>query len=193
MRRGSVSVVDADAQLAARLLAREEAALRETVETYGSVVNGMAMRVLGNATLAEEVVQDTFLAMWRRPGAYDPERGSLKSFLVSIARNKSVDVVRKEESVKRSRDALLAEFPCEPRIEAFASELEDRTEVAAALYRIPEAQRHALVLAYFGGRTYRQVADELRVPEGTIKTRMRDGLRRLRTILSEPTERMDDD
>ncbi|MFN2525124.1 MAG: sigma-70 family RNA polymerase sigma factor [Actinomycetota bacterium] len=186
-------MAEADAALATRLMSRDESALREVVETYGGMVNGMARKVLADPSLAEEVAQDTFLALWRRPGAFDPARGSLKTFLASIARNKAIDLVRKEESAKRAKDALLHEFSPGADIMRFESDVEERSKVVSVLSGLSQSQRHAIVLAYYGGRTYREVADELRVPEGTIKTRMRDGLAKLRRMLIESTESIDDE
>ncbi|MGH2753210.1 MAG: sigma factor, partial [Actinomycetota bacterium] len=82
-----------DVELAEQLLARDEVALRKAIELYGGPVHGMARRVITDPNLAEEVTQDTFLALWRRPGAFDPQRGSLQSFLLGVARNKAVDLV----------------------------------------------------------------------------------------------------
>ena len=147
----------------------------------------MARRVLAEPTLAEEVAQDTFLSLWRRPGAYDPGRGSLQSFLLGVARNKAIDLVRKEESVKRTRDALTASFEHDPDrvigMDQPGQGFEDRQEVRTALAQLSPLQREAIVLAYFGGRTYREVATELDIPEGTAKTRLRDGLIKLRALM----------
>jgi RNA polymerase sigma-70 factor (ECF subfamily) len=173
--------------LAERMLARDETALRAVIDQYGTGVHGMALRVLGERTMAEEVTQDTFLAMWRRPGAYDPQRGSLQSFLFGIARNKAVDLVRREESLRRTKESLLNEAPKEVVLNPDAG-FEEREEVQNALDQLSEVQREALVLAYFGGRTYREVAQELGIPEGTAKTRLRDGLTKLRTLLHRTEE-----
>jgi RNA polymerase sigma-70 factor (ECF subfamily) len=186
-------VAQEDGRLAGRLMARDEDALREVIRLYGGVVNGMARRVLAEPSLAEEVAQDAFLALWRRPGAFDPERGSLRAFLTSIARNKAIDLVRREEAAKRAKDSLLAEVSGEPRPRGFEARVEERSEVVDALQRLPEAQRHAITLAYYGGRTYREVATELQAPEGTVKTRLRDGLSKLRVYLSESREEADDE
>jgi RNA polymerase sigma-70 factor, ECF subfamily len=185
MTQEFVLVNEGDAKLAERLLARDEAALREVIQLYGGLVNGMARRVLGNPTLAEEVAQDAFVSLWRRPGAFDPQRGSLKSFLSSIARNKAIDLVRKEESLKRTKDSVLQEMSGQEESVSFEGRVEERSEVMAALHQLSAPQREAIVLAYFGGRTYREVAAELNTPEGTVKTRMRDGLTKLRRVLSE--------
>ena len=174
-----------DAALAAGLQARDEDALREVVTLYGPAVHGMALRVLTDATLAEEVVQDTFLALWRRPGSYDPARGaSLKAFLSGVARNKAVDLVRREESRRRVKDSLLSDAEAGTGATMSpADEIGDRIAVQGALQQLSAPQREAVVLAYFGGRTYREVAKELGIPEGTAKTRLRDGLGKLRHLL----------
>jgi RNA polymerase sigma-70 factor, ECF subfamily len=176
-----------DVQLAQGLLARDENALGETIAKYGRVVYGIARRVLAETSLAEEVTQDTFLALWRRPGAFDPERGSLQAFLLGVARNKAIDRVRREESLRKAKEALMTEVETSgdgaPSDEAG---IEEREEVKAALAKLSPLQREAIVLAYFGGRTYREVAVELGIPEGTAKTRLRDGLIRLRELMATP-------
>jgi RNA polymerase sigma factor (sigma-70 family) len=177
----------ADAHLADRLMARDESALREVISMYGRLVFGMARRILAGSALADEVAQDTFLALWRRPGAFDPGRGSLQSFLVGVARNKAIDLVRREQSLRRTKDVLLTEAEAVP-VESGTGDLEtgveERDEVKVALAKLSPLQREAIVLAYFGGRTYREVAAELGIPEGTAKTRLRDGLIRLRELMT---------
>jgi RNA polymerase sigma-70 factor, ECF subfamily len=180
-----------DVELAERLLSRDESALRTVIELYGGPVHGMARRVIAEPSLAEEVAQDTFLALWRRPGAFDPGRGSLQSFLLGVARNKAIDLVRREESVKRKKESLESEMKASPAETTGSPGIEERHEVRDALARLSPVQREALVLAYFGGRTYREVAEELDIPEGTAKTRLRDGLIRLRGILASPKEGME--
>jgi RNA polymerase sigma-70 factor (ECF subfamily) len=177
-----------DVQLIERLLVRDESALREVIDEYGGVVHGMARRVLAEPALAEEVAQDTFLALWRRPGAYDPARGSLQSFLLGIVRNKAIDLVRKEESLRRTRDALARELPVKEETYDPGAQVEERHRVMGALGKLTDVQREAIVLAYFGGRTYREVATELEIPEGTAKTRLRDALIRMRAALAPTSE-----
>ena len=177
-----------DENLARRLFERDESALREAIDTYGEVVYGMARRILVDPSLSEEVAQDTFLALWRRPGAFDPDRGSLQAFLAGIARNKAIDSVRKEESARRSRDALIAESEAPSKNVVMNEHVEERAEMLQALKELSDVQREAVVLAYFGGRTYREVATELGIPEGTAKTRLRDGLTRLRQVLESARE-----
>ncbi len=176
-----------DADLAEALLARDEGALSEAIRLYGPLVHGMARRILNEPSMAEEVAQDTFVALWRRPGAFDPERGTLLAFLLGVTRNKAVDLVRKEESARRMTASLLAEAEAtskHPPANEEMVEAERRQDVKDALSRLSEVQREAIVLAYFGGRTYREVAEELGIPEGTAKTRLRDGLTRLRELMA---------
>jgi RNA polymerase sigma-70 factor (ECF subfamily) len=176
-----------DQEVAERLLARDESTLREIIREYGGTVLGMAKRVVADPALAEEVAQDAFMVLWRRPGAFDPERGTLLAFLLGVTRNKAVDLVRKEESSRRTTASLLSEAEATsregPRYEEMV-EAERRQDVKSALSRLSEVQREAIVLAYFGGRTYREVAEELGIPEGTAKTRLRDGLTRLRELMA---------
>ena len=184
---------ETDEALAAQLMARDDKALARVVELYGGIVNGMARRIVADATLAEEVAQDVFVALWRRPGAFDPARGSLKTFLATLARNKAVDLVRKEQGVRRTKDVLVAEFATSVSSYELGDEFETNAELRDALGVIPDTQREAIALAYFGGRTYREVASELSVPEGTVKTRMRDGLAKLRVALTHVREDSDDE
>jgi len=177
---------DPEVDLVEGLLARDEGALRRVMAIHAGAVYGMARRVLGESTMAEEVAQDTFLALWRRPGAYDPERGPLKAFLLGVARNKAIDAVRKEQGVRRTKEELVAGFESELAVGVADSTFQraaEATEVRKSLGMISAVQREAIVLAYFGGRTYREVAEELGIPEGTAKTRLRDGLKRLKEVL----------
>ena len=177
-----------DAEIAERLLERDEEALRQVMATHGPIVLAMARKVVSEPSLAEEVAQDTFVALWRRPGAYDPLRGSLQGFLLGIARNKGIDLVRREEALRRTRDSLLAEAAVASRTEPGTEQVEERQRVKAALEGLSSVQREAIVLAFFGGRTYREVAQELDIPEGTAKTRLRDGLMRLKQLFGSGKE-----
>jgi RNA polymerase sigma-70 factor (ECF subfamily) len=173
---------DRERTLVDRLLARDDKALEELIASFGSAVYAVAIRVVAEPSFAQEVAQDTFVALWRRPGAFDPDRGTLLRFLCGVARNKAVDLVRREESLRRAHDTLIAETSPAQAVTTMPA-IEERDSVLKALKELTETQREALVLAYFGGRTYREVAEELQIPEGTAKTRLRDGLIRLRTVL----------
>jgi RNA polymerase sigma-70 factor, ECF subfamily len=176
-------------ELVERLLRRDEQALREVVDGLGPVVYAMARRIVADPSLAEEAAQDTFVALWRRPGAFDPSRGTLQAFLLGVARNKAIDLVRREEALRRTSQSLVADAEVaskEASSDERMEEVEERQRVLVALGRLTFVQREAIVLAYFGGRTYREVASELGIPEGTAKTRLRDGLTRLRELMSSP-------
>jgi RNA polymerase sigma-70 factor (ECF subfamily) len=168
-------------------MARDEAALRATIDRFGPMVYGLARRIVAEPGLAEEVSQDTFLALWRRPGAFDARRGTLQAFLLGVARNKAIDLVRREQALRRTRESLALEAESaseEPSAHERLEGIEERQGVKAALEKLSSVQREAIVLAYFGGRTYREVAEELGIPEGTAKTRLRDGLMRLRELMA---------
>jgi RNA polymerase sigma factor (sigma-70 family) len=178
----------ADEALLDRLMARDERALEEVVEAHKALVYGMARRILVDAGLSEEVAQDTFLALWRRPGSFDPARGTLQGFLMGVARNKAIDVVRREETRRRARDELMSEQEMTSGTPPATEAVDERQRVTAALVRLTAPQKEAVVLAYYGGRTYREVAEELGIPEGTAKTRLRDGLAKLRELLARGEE-----
>ena len=175
-----------DRELAARLVAGEPAALAEAYDRYAGLVYGLARRVLGDDALAEDVTQEVFTLLWQRPERFDPARGSLRSWLGMLAHRRSVDRVRAE--VRRARGEArvdLADFAV-----LSVSDVDDELarewlaeRVAAALDQLPAAQREAVVLAYFGDRTYRQVAAELAIPEGTAKSRLRLALAQLDELL----------
>lgn len=173
----------AETALAERLMERDESALRELMERYGGIVLGVARRVVAEQSFAEEVAQDAFVALWRRPGAFDPTRGSLQSFLVGIARNKAIDLVRREESMRRRTDELIAEVATRPTSTTM-DRVHDVADLSDAMAALPATQRDAIALAYFGGRTYREVASELDIPEGTAKTRLRDGLSKMKESMT---------
>ena len=174
-----------DSDLAAGLRASEESALREAMSRYGASAFGIASRVCRDPLLAEEAAQEAFLTLWRRPEVFDGARGSLKTLVVSIARYKAIDLVRREESARKVQEPLKASLQHAEENSPWA-DLDRRAQVEWALATLTPPQRDAISLAYFGGRTYREVAQELDIPEGTAKTRIRDGLARLRDLLKEP-------
>ncbi|MGH8951257.1 MAG: sigma-70 family RNA polymerase sigma factor, partial [Acidimicrobiia bacterium] len=144
-------------------------------------VKSVAFRVIRDETLAEDVVQDTFVGLWRSPERYDPARGSLRTFLLTIAHRRAVDIVRSEEARTRreSRPPDPVHFDLED--EVWTRRLSD--DVRSALVDLTDDERAAISLAYFGGLSYVQVARRLGAPEGTIKTRIRSGMRKLASSL----------
>lgn len=164
----------------ARLSAGEEAALGEAYEQYASFVFGLAQRVIGDGRAAEDVSQEVFLHLWQHPDAFDPDRGSLRTWLGTLTHRRSVDFVRREEARRRRAQREASRRPVSiPDVDEMATALVTAERVRAALDVLPPEQRACIDLAYFGGRTYRQVAETLGIPEGTAKSRLRLGLRRV--------------
>lgn len=180
-----------DVDLAAALARGEQAALEEVYDRYHRAVHAVAQRVTADRTHAEDVVQEVFVALWKNPGAYKPERASLGTWLMATTHNKAVDLVRREESLRRRRDQVsalaeqqLREDEISEPVEDMATERWQAQRVRHALAELPPAQREAMVLAYFGGFTQREVAAVTGVPLGTVKTRMLAAMRKLRDGLS---------
>lgn len=171
-----------DDSLVTAIVRRDEAALRALYERYGGAVAAVATKVLRDVNLAEDVVQDVFVSFWREPESYDPRRGGIRTFLVVLAHRRAVDVVRSEEA-RRRRESR----PPDPTFYDVADEIVTQdlgSAVHAALESLAPAERDAIALAYFGGLSYVQVADRLGAPEGTVKSRIRNGMRRLSSSLS---------
>jgi len=148
-------------------------------------VYAAAFSVLGDATLAQDVVQDVFLRVWKRPDRFDPARGDLGTYLRLMARSRALDLWREGQVRGRAAERLkLTGGAPESRVEEQPATLFEREEtgadVRAALGKLPETQREALVLAYWGGLTADQIAQRVHVPLGTAKSRIRLGLARLR-------------
>jgi RNA polymerase sigma-70 factor (ECF subfamily) len=166
-----------------RLVAGDDAALGEVYDQYASFVYGLALRIIGDARAAEDVCQDVFVGLWERPGVYDPERGSLRTWLGTLTHRRAVDYVRREEARRRRVERDAARAVTTPDVEEQAAALVTAERVRAAVDVLPPDQRRAIQLAYFGGKTYRQVAVVLGIPEGTAKSRLRLGLRRIAEAL----------
>ena len=154
-------------------------------EEHERGVHNAAMRILGNAAQAQDVVQDVFLRIWRRPRSFDERRGELGAYLRLMARSRALDLWREGQAAGRASDRLKVVVSAdEPRVEDLPAVVAERDatrdEVRAALRELPEAQREALVLAYWGGLTATQIAEHEHVPLGTAKSRIRLGLARLR-------------
>jgi RNA polymerase sigma factor (sigma-70 family) len=175
-----------DRELAARLRAGDDRALAIIYDRYVGLVFGMARRVLCDDEKAEDVTQEVFVYVWEQPHRFDPARGSLRSWLGLLAHHRSVDRVRAE--MRRARGEakvdpvdVVTEGPDDVDVELAGTWLAGR--VREALDQLPVEQRDAVVLAYFGGRTYREVATELDIPEGTAKSRLRLALAKLDDLL----------
>lgn len=161
-------------------------ALAELYRRHGGAVNGLARRVLGSDARADEVTQDVFVDLWRRPEVFDPERGSLRTYLLTVAHRRSVDVLRSESSraareERNVRDTAEAGYDLENQV----WDLAVAEQVKRVVSGLPDSERQVIELAYFGGHTYREVAVMLSEAEGTVKSRIRRGLRRMREALTE--------
>ena len=162
-----------------RLLAGDEAALGELYDQFSPMVYGLAVRVTGDRTAAEDITQEVFVHAWERPGSYDLGRGRMRTWLATIAHHRSVDFVRSSMARRRRATAEVQEQGLVPDVEEAAMASAVAKCVRAAVDRLPDPQRSAIMLAYFEGQTYRQVAETLGIPEGTAKSRLRLALRRM--------------
>lgn len=162
----------------------DQTAFAGLYDATASVLYGIVVRVLRDPARAEEVTQEVYVEVWRRATRFDPERGSGMAWMCTIAHRRAIDAVRKEQA-SRDRDKRVAQLGS-TAYDSVAGEVEaglEREQVRTALDQLSELQREAVELAYYGGRTYREVAEELGAPLGTVKTRLRDGLRRLGQVL----------
>jgi RNA polymerase sigma-70 factor, ECF subfamily len=162
-------------------------------DEHGKSVYAAALRVLGNPAQAQDITQEVFLRLWRRPEAFDSRRGELGPYLRLMARSRAVDLWREGHAAGRASDRLMLVVAARgERVEdvpAAATELDEaRATVREALHKLPRSQREALVLAYWGGMTADEIARRLQVPLGTAKSRIRLGLARLRAECAELLE-----
>ena len=175
-----------DAQLVTMIGRYDEVALAETYRRHGGAVYGLARRVLHNGSEAEDVTQEIFLRLWNQPERFDATRGTLRSFLLTQSHARSVDLIRSLNAQRRreSNDASrTARAGYDMQHEAWDLMLSE--EVKRALEELPFEERQAIEMAYFEGHTYVKVAEILNEPEGTVKSRIRNGMRRMRGALVE--------
>jgi RNA polymerase sigma-70 factor (ECF subfamily) len=175
---------DWERQLHRHLVDGERPAFADLYDQFAGVVFGVAMRVTGNHQAAEDVSQAVFFEVWQHPGRFDPTRGSWRAWLATLAHHGGVDWVRREEAGRR-RDEAQSDPNLEdvPDIGEALESVLTAERVRLALTQLPDDERTPIRLAYFGGRTYRQVARDLALPEGTVKSRVRSGLHRMAEAL----------
>jgi RNA polymerase sigma-70 factor, ECF subfamily len=190
----SPAASDVDAKLVVRMQNGDQTALGEFYDRWCPVVSGLVARMLKSADAVEDVVEDTFWQAWRQSQRYAPERGSVQTWLLTIARTRALDRLRaarrlREESIDdaagaagESAPSLVATAPGDPSLDA--EHAERRQLVIAALAELPQEQREALEMGYFGGFSQSEIAEKTGQPLGTIKTRMRLALLKLRDRLS---------
>jgi RNA polymerase sigma-70 factor, ECF subfamily len=186
MRMADDLELASDAALVVAIGRWRQDALAEAYRRHAGAVFGLARRLLFDQVLAEEVVQEVFLRLWDHPDKFDPGRGSLRSYLLAQCHGRSVDLLRSESSrrlreEKEQRQRAEAGYDLEHEVWDLAV-AEHLKEAVAAL---PVTERRAIELAYFGGHTYKEVAEMLGEPEGTVKSRIRAGLGRMRSVLAD--------
>ncbi len=174
-----------DEEVLSRLARADEGALAELYDRFDRVAYGLAFRILRDTSLAQDAVQDAFLAVWRTAASFDPRRGKASTWVLTLVHRRAVDLVRRED---RRRTQPLEDAPVASgdATDETAAIREQRRTVQAALANLPDDQRTALELSYYGGLTQSQLAERLDVPLGTVKSRVFAGLAALRDALGEP-------
>jgi RNA polymerase sigma-70 factor, ECF subfamily len=183
--RGKPAGTPPDEELIARVRWREEPALATIYDRYSRLIYMIALRIVGDRELAEEVVQDVFQAVWQSAGSFQPT-GNFSAWLIGIARHRAIDATRSRPHRARAREELLDDERMAGHGGASAGEadlLMLRAVVRAALAQLPASQRQAIELGYYGGLTQTEIATQLGEPIGTVKSRMRLGLIKLRELL----------
>ncbi len=173
-----------DEALLALVEGSDDAALAELYDRYGRVAFRLAFRVLRDRALAEDAVQEAFLAVWRAASRFAASRASARTWILTLVHRRAVDLVRREER-RRAEPLDAAPEDGDEGTEAAAWLAVERDRVQGALQKLPDQQREALELAYYGGFTQSELAERLGEPLGTIKSRMFNGLSRLRDLLQE--------
>jgi RNA polymerase sigma factor (sigma-70 family) len=179
-----------DEALVALVARGDDAALGELYDRVGGIAYGLALRVLRDERLAEDAVQEGFLTVWRSAAAFRAERAKASTWILTLVHRRAVDLVRRED--RRRAEPLTEEMTAASTAKEATDEAAwlrfERERVQAALQQLPDVQREALELAYYGGFSQSELAERLGVPLGTIKSRMFSGLARLRELLDESTE-----
>ncbi len=159
-------------------------------DRHSGAAFSLAYRMCGRRAMAEDVVQEAFVSLWRSGARYDRARGSVRSWVLSSVHNRAIDAFRRE-SVRGARDVqddgIAERIESEERVEREVERRDDARQVRSALVELPDDQRQVIELAYFGGFTHTEIADMLELPAGTVKGRMRLGLAKLRIALGEPS------
>ena len=175
-----------DRALVRLVVEQDGRALEALYARYGRPCLGLARRILADEQYAQDVVQEVFLTVWRDAARFDASRGGFSSWLLSMTHHKAVDVVRREENVRKRRasaDLLETREDDAPQVDEEVWSTLRRERLRGALSDLPDSQREALALAYYGGHTQREIAQLTATPLGTVKTRMLAGMRTLRTRL----------
>ncbi|HLI60432.1 MAG TPA: sigma-70 family RNA polymerase sigma factor [Solirubrobacteraceae bacterium] len=181
----------ADEDLMARVRDGDTRAFEVIFDRHADVAFSLAYRMCGRRAVAEEIVQDAFLSLWRSGARYDRTRGSVRSWVLGVVHNRAIDLFRRE-STRSSRDVsdeqAVARLPSGDSTEREVERRDDAAQVQAALADLPAEQRQVIELAYYGGFSHAEISTMLELPPGTVKGRMRLALSKLRVTLGEPQE-----
>jgi RNA polymerase sigma-70 factor (ECF subfamily) len=178
----------ADEELMGLVQDGEVQAFEVIFDRHASAAFSLAYRMCRRRSAAEDIVQDAFLSLWRSGSGYDPRRGSVRSWVLSVVHNRAIDAMRRIGS-KAGRDVpdegIADRLPAAERTETEVERRDDARQLRTALDELPGDQRQVIELAYFGGFTHSQIAEMLELPPGTVKGRMRLGLTKMRSVLGE--------
>jgi RNA polymerase sigma-70 factor (ECF subfamily) len=173
-----------DIELMRGIAAQDQQAFRAIYQQYGKAIYSLAYRVLQNATLAEEVTQDTFLKVWGQKTQWDPEKGMLKSWLLSITHFTAIDRLRRESRQPALHSTAIEDMEVSYRETGW----QDGVVLRTLITQLPEEQAALIDLAFFRGMSHNEIADHTGIPLGTVKTRLRTGIQRLRELWVESTK-----
>lgn len=177
-----------DATLVARVSAGDDNALAELYDRHGRTAYGLAHRVLRDPSLAEDAVQEAFLAVWRGATGYDASRGPAATWILTLVHRRAVDLVRHHERRRAEQLPESFEVESEGGTDVEVGRRDDARRIRAAFERLTSAQREVLGLAFYAGLTQSEIADRTGLPIGTVKSRMFTALARLRELLEESAE-----
>jgi len=179
----------ADEELMPLLAGHDMGAFKLIYERHSTAAYSLAFRIVGDRNRAEEVTQEAFVSLWKTGARYDPDRSGVRSWLLAIVRNRSIDFLRREAvqrvDSRRDPEDVLAEMPAAQRTESEAASRESTRELLGALGSLPDDQAAVVKLAYYGGFSHTEIADMLDAPLGTVKGRMRLALEKMRAHLVE--------
>ncbi len=182
-----------DFVLITRIVNAQVDALSQLYDRYGRLVFSLAMHITDDEALAEEITQDVFLQVWDKAGSYQPQQGKVLTWLTSVARNRAIDIYRRRSSRPEGHRVMLDDqswlgLEDEAAVESSVEIRQTQLKVRHALSQLPDEQKRALGLAYFQGMTHQEISEVLREPLGTIKTRIRLGMQKLRDIFNNELE-----
>jgi RNA polymerase sigma factor (sigma-70 family) len=160
-----------------RLVEGDDCALGEVYDAHAATIYGLARQILCDPVAAEDIMQEVFLCLWLRPDDYDPARGGLRSWLSATARHRAIDHLRRLNTARQYLDKIAADLPHATDAADLVIHTVEEKYIRAAVKALPDTQRAAILLAYYGGLSHRQVAERLGIPEGTAKSRLRSALR----------------